>query len=232
MLSSLQDLPSGETTKIETNFLGYYQSLTDLKKGNTQFQATLVILLHLRKEEKSQETLMLFIAHRFRLTEKLRLKHRTIKYFLSPHTSFTITFIKVHLLKFLLHNTLSPTYQEKITRIPRSQKQNKTNKQKNQTGFQQREYPSQPETATKIMASSPITSCKDGETVETVVDFILGGSKITADGDYSHEIKRHLLLGRKVMTNVHSILKSRDITLPTNVCQVKPMVFLVVMYGL
>ena len=120
MLSSLQDLPSGETTKIETNLLGYYQSLTDLKKGNTQFQATLAILLHLRKEEKSQETLMLFIALRFRLTEKLRLKHRTIKYFPSPHTSFTITFIKAHLLQFILHNTLSPMYQENITRIPRS----------------------------------------------------------------------------------------------------------------
>ena len=85
---------------------------------------------------------------------------------------------------------------------------------------------------TKIMASGPITSLEiDGETVETVSDFILGGSKITADGDYSHEIKRHLLLGRKVMTNLDSILKSRDITLPTKVCLVKAMVFLVVMYG-
>ena len=71
----------------------------------------------------------------------------------------------------------------------------------------------------------------DGETVETVTDFILGGSKITADGDYSHEIKRHLLLGRKVMTNLDSILKSRDVTLPTKVCLVKAMVFPVVMYG-
>ena len=71
----------------------------------------------------------------------------------------------------------------------------------------------------------------DGETVETVSDFILGGSKITADGDYSHEIKRHLLLGRKVMTNLDSILKSRDITLPTTVHLVKAMVFPVVMYG-
>ena len=84
----------------------------------------------------------------------------------------------------------------------------------------------------KIMASVPITSWEiDGETVETVSDFILGGSKITADGDCSHKIKRHLLLGRKVMTNLDSILKSRDITLPTNVCLVKAMVFPVVMYG-
>ena len=79
---------------------------------------------------------------------------------------------------------------------------------------------------TKIMASSPITSWElDGETVETVSDFILEGSKITADGDCSHEIKRHLLLGRKVMTNLDSILKSRDITLPTKVLLVKAMVF-------
>ena len=78
------------------------------------------------------------------------------------------------------------------------------------------------------MASGPITSWEvDGETVETVADFILGGSKITADGDCSHEIKRHLLLGRKVMTNLDSILKSRDITLPTKVRLVKAMVFLV-----
>ena len=85
---------------------------------------------------------------------------------------------------------------------------------------------------TKIMASGPITSWQiDGETVETVTDFILGGSKITADGDCSHEIKRHLLLGRKVMTNLDSILKSRDTTLPTKVCLVKAMVFPVVMYG-
>ena len=85
---------------------------------------------------------------------------------------------------------------------------------------------------TKIMASGPITSWKiDGETVETVTDFILGGSKITADGDCSNEIKRHLLLGRKVMTNLDSILKSRDITLPTKVRLVKAMVFPVVMYG-
>ena len=85
---------------------------------------------------------------------------------------------------------------------------------------------------TKIMASSPIISWLiDGETVETVTDFILGGSKITADSDYSHEIKRRLLLGRKVMTNLDSILKSRDITSPTKVCLVKAMVFLVVMYG-
>ena len=84
---------------------------------------------------------------------------------------------------------------------------------------------------TKIMASGPITSWQiDGETVETVTDFILGGSKITADGDCSHEIKRRLLLGRKVMTNLHSILKIRDITLPTKVHLVKAMVFLVVMY--
>ena len=84
---------------------------------------------------------------------------------------------------------------------------------------------------TKIMASSPITSWQiDGETVETVSDFILGGSKITADGDYSHEIKRLLLLGRKVMTDLDSILKSRDITLPTKVCLVKAMVFPVVIY--
>ena len=85
---------------------------------------------------------------------------------------------------------------------------------------------------TKTMASGPITSWQiDGETVETVRDFIFGGSKITADGDCSHEIKRHLLLGRKVMTNLHSILKSRDITFPTKVCLVKAMVFPVVMYG-
>ena len=85
---------------------------------------------------------------------------------------------------------------------------------------------------TKIMASGPITSWQiDGETVEIVTDFILGGSKITADGDRSHEIKRHLLLGRKVMTNLDSILKSRDITLPAKVCLVKAMVFPVVMYG-
>ena len=84
---------------------------------------------------------------------------------------------------------------------------------------------------TKIMASSPITSWEiDGETVKTVSDFILGGSKITADGDCSHEIKRHLLLGRKVMTNLDSILKSRDITLSTKVRLVKAMVFPVVMY--
>ena len=85
---------------------------------------------------------------------------------------------------------------------------------------------------TKIMASGPITSWKvDGETVETVSDFIFLGSKITADGDCSHEIKRRLLLGRKVMTNLDSILKSRDITLPTKVRLVKAMVFPVVMYG-
>ena len=85
---------------------------------------------------------------------------------------------------------------------------------------------------TKIMASGPITSCEiDGETVETVADFILGGSKITADGDCSHEIKRCVFLGRKVMTNLDSILTSRDITLPTKVHLVKAMVFPVVMYG-
>ena len=85
---------------------------------------------------------------------------------------------------------------------------------------------------TKIMASSPITSWQiDGETVETVADFILGGSKITADGDCSHDIKRRLLLGRKVMTNLDSIFKSRDITLSTKVHLVKAMVFPVVMYG-
>ena len=85
---------------------------------------------------------------------------------------------------------------------------------------------------TKIMAYCPITSWQiDGETVETVADFILGGSKITADGDCSHEIKRHLLLGRKVMTNLGSILKSRDITLPTKVHLVKAMVFPFVKYG-
>ena len=85
---------------------------------------------------------------------------------------------------------------------------------------------------TKIMASGPITSQQiDGETVETVTDFILGGSKITADGDCGHEIKRRLLLGRKVMTNLDSMFKSRDITLPTKVCLVKAMVFPVVMYG-
>ena len=85
---------------------------------------------------------------------------------------------------------------------------------------------------TKIMASGPITSWQiDGETVETVTDFILGDSKITADGDCSHEIKRCLLLGRKVMTNLNGIFKSRDITLPTKICLVKAMVFPVVMYG-
>ena len=85
---------------------------------------------------------------------------------------------------------------------------------------------------TKIMASCPITSWEiDGEIVETVSDFIFEGSKITADGDCSHEIKRRLLLGRKVMTNLDSVLKSRDITLPTKVCLVKAMVFPVVMYG-
>ena len=85
---------------------------------------------------------------------------------------------------------------------------------------------------TKIMASSPIASWQiDGETVETVVDSILGGSKVTADGDCSHEIKRRLLLGREVMTNLDSILKSRDITFPTKVRLVKAMVFPVVMYG-
>ena len=84
----------------------------------------------------------------------------------------------------------------------------------------------------KIMASGPNTSWEiDGETVETVSDFIFGGSKITADGDCSHEIKRCLLFGRNVMTNLDSILKSRDITLPTEVCLVKAMVFPVVMYG-
>ena len=84
----------------------------------------------------------------------------------------------------------------------------------------------------KIMASGPITSWQiDGETVEAATDFIFLGSKITADGDCSHEIKRHLLLGRKVVTNLDSILKSRDITLSTKVCLVKAMVFPVVMYG-
>ena len=82
------------------------------------------------------------------------------------------------------------------------------------------------------MASSPITPWQiDGETMETVTDFIFLGSEITADGDFSHEIKRHLLLGRKSMTNLDSILENRDITLPTKVCLVKAMVFPVVMYG-
>ena len=85
---------------------------------------------------------------------------------------------------------------------------------------------------TKIMASGPIASWQiDGETMETVADFLFLGSKITADGDCSHEIKRHLLLGRKAITNLDSILKSRDITLPTNVYLVKAMVFPVVIYG-
>ena len=85
---------------------------------------------------------------------------------------------------------------------------------------------------TKIMASSPITSWQiDGATMETVAEFIFGGSKITADGDCSHETKRHILLGRKVMTNLDSILKSRNITLPTKVHLVKAMVFPVVIYG-
>ena len=84
----------------------------------------------------------------------------------------------------------------------------------------------------KIMASSPITSWQiDGETMETVIDFILLGSKITADGDCSHEIKKCLLLGRKAMTNLESILKSRDVTLPTKVCLVRALVFLIVMHG-
>ena len=85
---------------------------------------------------------------------------------------------------------------------------------------------------TKIRASGPITSWQiEEETVETVTDFILGGSKITADGDCSHKVKRHLLLGRKSMTNLDSVFKSRDITLPTKSCMVTAMVFLVVMYG-
>ena len=85
---------------------------------------------------------------------------------------------------------------------------------------------------TKIMASGPITSWQiDGETVETVSDFIFLGSKITADGDYSYEIKRQLLLGRKAMTNLDSLLKTRDVTLPTKVCLVKSMVFPVIMSG-
>ena len=85
---------------------------------------------------------------------------------------------------------------------------------------------------TKIMASGPITSWEvDGETVETLADFIFGGTKINADGDCSHEIKRHLLLGKKVMTNLDSILKSRDITLPTKVCLVEAIVRSVIMYG-
>ena len=85
---------------------------------------------------------------------------------------------------------------------------------------------------TKIMVSGPITSCQiDGEIMETVTDFIFGGSKITVDGDCSHKIKRHLLLGSKAMTNIDSVLKSRDITLPTKVHLVKAMVFPVVMYG-
>ena len=85
---------------------------------------------------------------------------------------------------------------------------------------------------TKIMASGPITSWQiDGETMERLIDFIFGDSKITADGDCSHEIKRHFLLGRKAMTNLDSILKSRDITLPAKICLVKAMVFPVVMYG-
>ena len=84
----------------------------------------------------------------------------------------------------------------------------------------------------KIMASGPITSLQiDGETMETVTDFIFLGSKITADADCSHEIKRYMLLGRKAITKLDSVVKSRDITLPTNVCLVKAMVFLVVMYG-
>ena len=84
---------------------------------------------------------------------------------------------------------------------------------------------------TKIMVSSPIISWQiDGETMETVIDFIVLGSKITADGDYKHEIKRCLLLGRKAMTNLDSLFKSRDITLPTKVCLVEAMIFLVVLY--
>ena len=83
----------------------------------------------------------------------------------------------------------------------------------------------------KIIVSSPTTSWQIGETMETVRDFISGDSKITADGDCSHEIKRHLFLGRKAMTNIDSILKSRDITLPSKICLVKAMVFPVVMYG-
>ena len=83
---------------------------------------------------------------------------------------------------------------------------------------------------TKIIASSPITLCIDGETMETVTNFIFLGSKITADSDFSHEIKRHLLLGRKAMTNLDSILKNRDITLSTKVCLVKSMIFPIIMY--
>ena len=85
---------------------------------------------------------------------------------------------------------------------------------------------------TRMMACCPITSWQiDWETVETVADFVFGGSKITADGDYSHDIKRHLLLGRKVVISLDSLLKNRDIALPTKVCLVKAMVFPVVMYG-
>ena len=100
-------------------------------------------------------------------------------------------------------------------------------------GFSRQEYWSGvPSSSLKIMASSPITSWKiDGETLETVADFIFGASKITADGDCSHEIKRCLLLGRKVMTNLDSMLKSRDITLSTKVHLVKAMIFPAVIYG-
>ena len=85
---------------------------------------------------------------------------------------------------------------------------------------------------TKIMASGPITSCQiDGETMETATDFVFGGSKINADGDCSHEIKRHLLRGRKAVRNLDSVLKSRDITLPTKVCIVKAMIFPIVVCG-
>ena len=99
-------------------------------------------------------------------------------------------------------------------------------------GFSRQKYWSGlPLPSPKIVASGPITSWQiDRETVETVADFIMGGSKITADGNCSHKIKRHILLGRKVMNNLDNIFKSRDITLPTNICLVKAMVFLVVMY--
>ena len=97
---------------------------------------------------------------------------------------------------------------------------------------EQREKPGLKLNIQKIKAPSPITSWQiDGETVETVTDFNFGGSKITADGDCSHEIKRRLLLGRKAITNLDSILRSRDITFPAKVCLVKAMVFPVVMYG-
>ena len=136
-------------------------------------------------------------------------------------TIFTCIFFNIILLRYADDTTLMAESEEELKSLLMTVKE-ESGKVGLKLNIQKR----------KIMASGPITSWEiDGETVETVSDFILGGSKITADGDCSHEIKRHLLLGRKVMTNLDSILKSRDITLPTKVCLVKVMGFPVVMYG-